>query len=139
MSTTARRALLDTSAIIEPPSAAQLRDHADELAVPVIAVGELHYGITATDDLVEQTRRRQRIRSILEVFDVLPFDLLAAEYYGALATLVREHGRNPRPRRMDLQIAATAVRHDIPLLTRNPDDFAGLEGALDLVALPPSG
>lgn len=39
---------------------------------------------------------------------------------------------------MDLQIAATAVRHDIPLLTRNPDDFAGLEGALDLVALTPS-
>ncbi|WP_202817294.1 PIN domain-containing protein [Serinicoccus sp. CNJ-927] len=83
MSTTVRRALLDTSAIIEPPSASQLRDHADELAVPVIAIGELHYGITATDDPLEQTRRRQRIRSILEVFDVLPFDLLAAEYYGA--------------------------------------------------------
>src|SRR6478752_3001159 len=31
----------------------------------------------------------------------------------------RQHGRNPRPRRMDPQIAATAARHGLILLTRN--------------------
>ena len=58
-----------------------------------------------------------------------------AEYYGALASLVRQNGRNPRPRRMDLQIAATAARHGLMLLTRNGSDFAGLESALAVVDL----
>lgn len=62
--------------------------------------------------------------------------MAAAEYYGMLAALVRQHGRNPRPSRMDLQIAATAARHGLTLLTRNGSDFAGLESALEVVDLP---
>lgn len=131
-----RRALLDTSVLIDPPSAQEISQHADEVAVSVIAIGELHYGVTATPDPLEQTRRRQRIQDILDAFDVLPFDLPTATYYGTVATLVREHGRNPRARRMDLQIAATALRHGLPLLTRNIDDFAGLGPALTVVGLP---
>jgi predicted nucleic acid-binding protein len=53
-----------------------------------------------------------------------------------MATLIRQHGRNPRARRMDLQIAATAVRHGLPLLTRNIEDFAGLEPAVTVIGLP---
>lgn len=131
-----RGALLDTSVLIDPPSARQVDQHADELAVSVIAIGELQYGITAATDPLEQTRRRQRIQNILDQFDVLPFDVPTAEYYGAMATLVRQRGRNPRARRMDLQIAATAVRHGLLLLTRNIDDFAGLEPTLTVVGLP---
>lgn len=136
MSSGPRRALLDTSVLIDPPSARQVSQHADELAVSVIAIGELQYGITVATDPLEQTRRRQRIQNVLDRFDVLPFDVPTAEYYGAMATLVRQHGRNPRARRMDLQIAATAVRHGLLLLTRNIDDFAGLEPALNVVGLP---
>lgn len=66
---------------------------------------------------------------------MLAFDIATAEYYGALAALVRRHGRNPRPRRMDLQIAATAARHDVALLTLNGDDFAGLESAITVIDL----
>jgi len=58
-----------------------------------------------------------------------------AEYYGALATAVRVYGRDPRPRRMDLQIAATAARNGLTLLTRNAADFAGLEQALEIIEL----
>lgn len=130
-----RRALLDTSVLFDPPSARQISEHADELAVSVIAIGELQYGVTAASDPLEQTRRRQRIQSILDEFDVLSFDVQTAEYYGALATLVRQHGRNPRARRTDLQIAATAARHGLLLLTRNADDFAGLDPALSVVDL----
>lgn len=78
----------------------------------------------------------RRALHILDRFEVLPFDVPTAEYYGALATLVRRHGRNPRSRRTDLQIAATAVRHGLVLVTRNIDDFAGLEPALTVVGLP---
>lgn len=128
-----RRALLDTSVVIDPPGAWQLTELADELAVSVMTIGELQYGITVAFDPVEQTRRRQRIQNVLDQFDVLPFDVSTAEYYGAMATLVRQHGRNPRARRMDLQIAATAARYGLSLLTRNGDDFIGLESALTVI------
>jgi hypothetical protein len=129
--------LLDTSVVIVPPTAREVAPYADELAVSVMTIGELQYGISAVADPLEQTRRRQRIQAVLEQFDVLPFDVPTAEYYGALATLVRQRGRNPRARRMDLQIAATAARHGLTLLTRNGDDFAGLESALTVIDLPP--
>ena len=43
-------------------------------------------------------------------------------------------GRSPR-RVADLQIAAVAIAHDLPLLTRNPDDVAALDGLLRVVAV----
>jgi hypothetical protein len=36
---------------------------------------------------------------------------------------------------MDLQIAATAARHGLSLLTRNGADFTGLEQALQVLEL----
>lgn len=131
-----RRALLDTSVLINFPSA-QVAEVADEVAVPAVALGELHYGVTAARDPLAQMHRRRRVQAIVDRFEVLPFDIEAAEYYGALASLVREHGRNPRPRRMDLQIAATAVRHSLALLTRNSGDFTGLESALVVIDMSP--
>lgn len=129
MTTPPRQALLDTSVLIDFP-ADRVAAMADELAISAITVAELHYGITATADPVEQLVRRRRLRLILDFYDVLAFDAEVAEFYGTLATLVRVSGRNPRPRRLDLQIAATAVRHGLHLLTRNGADFAGLEAAL---------
>jgi len=130
-----RRALLDTSVVIDF-RAGQVGQVADEVAVSAVTIGELQSGVAvATDPLVQITRRR-RVQAILDRFEVLPFDASVAEYYGALAGLVRQHGRDPRPRRMDLQIAATAARHDLALLTRNGSDFTGLESVLVVVNLP---
>lgn len=129
-----RRALLDTSVLIDYP-ADQVAEVADELAVSAITMAELHYGVSATADPLEQLRRRQRIQLVRELYDVLPFDAQVAEYYGTLATAVRLHGRNPRPRRMDLQIAATAARHGLMLITHNAADFVGLEQAIQIIGL----
>lgn len=127
-----RQAMADTSVVIDP---ARVTDHADELAVSILTLAELQYGITADADLMQQQRRRSRVQDVLDRFDVVPFDLLAAEFYGTLCTLVRQQLRSPRGRRLDLMIAATAARHDLPLLTRNPDDFAGLDSAVTVVNL----
>ncbi len=132
-----RGGLLDTSAVIEPPTVAAVEHY--DLAISVVTIAELHYGITANDDPMNQTYRRQRVADTIDQFDVLPFDIPTAEYYGALATLVRQHGRNPRARRLDLQIAATAVRHGLALLTRNGADFDGLETAVAVIDLPAAG
>ncbi len=130
-----RRALLDTSVVIDFP-AALVAEVADEVALSAVTIGELQYGVTASPDPLTQMYRRRRVQATLDRFEVLTFDVEAAEYYGTLAALVRQHGRNPRPRRLDLQIAATAARHGLMLLTRNGKDFAGLDSALDVVDLP---
>lgn len=129
-----RRALLDTSALIDFP-AARVADVADEVAVSAVSIAELAFGVTAATDPLTQMHRRQRVQTILDRFEVLSLDVSTAEYYGALAGLVRQHGRNPRPRRVDLQIAATAARHGLTLLTRNAGDFTGLESAVAVVDL----
>jgi predicted nucleic acid-binding protein len=40
---------------------------------------------------------------------------------------------------MDLLIAATAVAHDLPLVTHNADEFAGLEALIRVVDLEAPG
>lgn len=130
-----RRALLDASVLIDYP-AAQVAEIADEVAVSAVTIAELHYGVTAAPDPVVQLERRRYLQAILEHVDALPFDTSCAEYYGALASLVHRDGRNPRPRHMDLQIAATAARHGLTLLTRNGGDFRGLDSALVVIDLP---
>lgn len=135
MTTTKPRiALLDTSVVIDFPTA-QVAELVDEVAVAAVTIAELQYGVTAVRHPLQQLYRRKLVKEILDNFDVLPFDVVTAEYYGALAALVRKHGRNPRPRRMDLQIAATAAQHGLTLLTRNGNDFTGLESALRVVDL----
>lgn len=130
-----RRALLDTSVVIDFP-APQVAEVADEVAVSAVTIAELQYGVAAATDPLTQMFRRRRVQATLDRFEVLSFDVTTAEYYGALASLVRQPGRNPRPRRMDLQIAATAARHGLTLLTRNGSDFTGLESALAVADLP---
>lgn len=121
----------DTSVWIIPPTAG-MSGYGDEVAVSMVTIAELQYGSTVSDQ-VEALARRRRIRAILDHHLVLPLDVPTTELYGALAGMVRDAGRNPRPRRFDLLIAATAARHDMTLLTRDRDGFVGLERAVRVV------
>ena len=48
-------------------------------------------------------------------------------------------GRKTRGRRaFDLLIAATALATELPLYTRNPDDFEELDGLVEVVAVHPT-
>jgi predicted nucleic acid-binding protein len=55
---------------------------------------------------------------------VLPVTLAIAEHWGYLAVLVKAKGR-PRPV-VDAVLAATAVKHDLVLVTRNVRDYEDL-------------
>lgn len=131
---TPERIVLDTSIVIALPDVADLGPWADaEPMVSTVTVAELAYGLEV-DDPVERWVRTQRHDAVIRELTVVPFDLAAARVYGTLAAAVRRAGRNPPPRRMDLQIAATAASLSAPLLTRNAADFAGLDRLLTVVS-----
>lgn len=132
--TASARVLLDTSVIIDLERIEPGEHVEAEALVSAISIAELAYGLDI-DDPVQRQARTDRYIAVLSELVVLPFDLAAAKSYGTLAALVRRAGRDPRPRRMDLQIAATAARYELPLLTRNAGDFAGLEQMLDVIAV----
>jgi predicted nucleic acid-binding protein len=70
---------------------------------------------------------------VLHTYDVLPFDADVAEFYGGLvANIVHQAGCKPRPRRIDLLVAA-AVRHGYSLATRNGADLRHLERVLTVI------
>ncbi len=127
------RALLDTSVVIDYPASA-VAAHTSTAAVSTITLAELSYGLHTADPLVNAARE-QRYHWITTTFDPIPFDTRAARIYGALCATVRAVGRDPRPRRFDLLIAAVAVSLDIPLITRNEADFTGIHGSLTIIAV----
>ncbi|MGH8826997.1 MAG: PIN domain-containing protein [Jiangellaceae bacterium] len=126
------RVLLDTSAFIDLEEI-DLGVYRDARGVPSgVTLAELSYGLDV-DDPVERLARTEHLERALAELEVLPFDLPVARIFGTLASLVRRNGRNPRPRRLDLQIAATAAAHRVPLLTRNPGDFRSFAPPLEVL------
>jgi predicted nucleic acid-binding protein len=108
-----------------------------ELAVSAITMAELATGPEAALDSEERARRISLIQRAEDTFDQLPFELSAARVYGLIYAAVTAAGRKVRGRRaMDLLIAATALSNKLPLYTSNPDDFVGLQGLIDIVAVP---
>lgn len=129
------RGLVDTSVVIDLGTIDPGR-LPGELAVSAITMAELAAGPHATTDATERARRQDRLQRAEAVFDPLPFDIGAARAYGRVYAAVAVAGRKARGRRaVDLLIAATAVAADLPLYTRNPDDFEGLAGLLDVVGV----
>lgn len=129
------RGILDTSVVIdlERLDASALPR---EVAVTSITMAELAAGPHATSDSAERARRQDRLQRAEAAFDPIPFDAAAARAYGRIYAAVAERGRKARgARAVDLLIAAIAAATGLPLCTRNPGDFAGLEDLVTVVAL----
>ncbi len=125
------RGLLDTSVVIDLDSIARDR-LPDETAISAITLAELAAGPHAVTDEQERGRRQDRLQWAASRWDPLPFDGEVARAYGRIYATLRARGRASRRRVPDLLIAATALAHDLPLFTRNPDDFAGLETVIQI-------
>lgn len=108
-----------------------------EVAISAITMAELAAGPHATTDPDERGRRQDRLQRAEAVFDPLPFDVDSARAYGRIYSAVVAAGRKARGvRAVDLLIAATACALNLPLYTRNPDDFTALGDLVEIVALP---
>ncbi len=132
------RGLVDTSVVID----LERVDPADlpsEIAVSAVTLAELAAGPHATSDPEERARRQDRLQRTEATFESLPADGAVARAYGRVYAAVAAAGRKARGRRaFDLLTAATALAAELPLYTRNPNDFAELEGLLEVVLVPVS-
>jgi len=127
-----QRGMLDTCVVIDLPSIDPGLLPV-EAAVSSIVLAELAQGVAMTKDPVEMLARAQRLADAEAEFAAIPFDREAARRFGTLVALTIKANRSPRPRRMDLMIAATAAAHGLPLYTRNTDDFRGLERGVEVI------
>lgn len=130
------RGLLDTSVIIAREEDAGVESaFPEEVAISMATLAELHYGVFVAKDEVTRQHRLRRLGIIESSFQPIPIDAAVARALAAVAHAVKGAGRQPRRRVMDLWIAATALALRLPLYTRNPQDFEGLEGLVEIRAV----
>ncbi len=128
------RGLLDTSVVVS------LGGFTDSEALPArcfvsaITLAELSVGPLVAGSDAERIARQSVLQQVEADFHPIPFDDRAARAFGRVAAQLRASGRKTTARAYDALIAATAVANDLPVFTRNPDDFAGIE-SLTVVAL----
>jgi len=125
------RGILDTSVLI----ANDLTPVPGELAISVVSLAELSFGVLIAKTEEARALRLARLTALQRRFDALPVDDAVADSYARLAARVVQIGRQPRARVMDLLIAATAHAHGAAVYTRNADDLAGLEDLVPVVAI----
>ncbi len=119
--------LLDTSAVID----IDLIDFTPLPAVhaiTTITLAELAVGPLMASDPIARELRQRRLQWASLTFDALAFDEVAALAFGQVWAHAAAGRGNPRRRVADLQIAAIALANELPLATRNPDDFTDLGG-----------
>jgi toxin FitB len=125
------KAVLDTSVVI----ATDIGPLEGELSVSAVTVAELHYGVLVANDDATRAERLRRLTIVQRSFDPLPINDVVAASYGQMAAALGKTGRSPRPRVMDLLIAATAHANGAVLYTRNAEDLVGLEEIIEVVTL----
>jgi predicted nucleic acid-binding protein len=101
--------------------------------VTAITMAELHQGVAMAKNALMRAARTEQLAAAIVDFEPLPFDGQAAARYGTLVALTIAANRDPRPRRMDLMIAAIASSRGLPLYTRNEVDFTGLDSMVTVI------
>ena len=130
----AEAGLLDTSVVIALPLIdPELLPRT--VGISSVTLAELAAGPAATEDAHERARRQDRLQRVEATFDPMPFDGEAARAYGRVYAAVVAHGRKPRRRPADLQIAAVGLANGLAVVTRNGDDFEGLHGLVDVLVV----
>jgi tRNA(fMet)-specific endonuclease VapC len=89
-----------------------------ELLLPAIALGEFGEGFDDMEDAV--------LRTVRELHVLLPVDEETALAYARITRALRADGKLIGTN--DLWIAATSVRHEVPLVTANVAEFRRVEG-----------
>jgi toxin FitB len=96
----------------------------DSLFISVLTIGEINKGISKLPPSKRKTELETWLESILFRYDkrILPISLNIATRWGNLLGELEPKGRVLPI--IDSLIAATALEHDLTIITRNESDFA---------------
>jgi tRNA(fMet)-specific endonuclease VapC len=95
------------------------------IAVSVISYMEAYQGIDRDPDPVAAEARLQRFVEPVRLLPIIP---AIARRCALLRRTLRGQGRRVNSRALDLLIAATAIEHNLTLVTRNTDDYHDVPG-----------
>ena len=96
----------------------------EESAISPITIGELQAGVLAASDTDVRARRLATLETLSDI-EILAVDETVAASWALLRVHLAESGR--RLNVNDLWIAATALAHQIPVVTQD-DDFGPVDG-----------
>ena len=96
----------------------------DGIGISVITYIEVYQGVQRRRSLVAE----ETLETTLAIVPVLPVSLAIAQRCAGLREALRRRGRRTRSRALDLIIAATALEHDLTLVTRNIADYQDIPG-----------
>ena len=95
----------------------------DPLKVSVITIMELYYGAYKSE---KAAANLAKVRRIENAFDILSVDFSVAETFGMLKSALESQGTPLDD--FDLVIAASALAHNLTLVTNNEKHFRRVEG-----------
>jgi len=125
-----KRLLIDTNiyslALRGQPEIVDILRHIDRIGISAISVGELLYGFRGGS---RERKNRQELKQFLDSprVSLHSVDEETAEWYSAILQQLRKQG-TPIPTN-DIWIAAVAMQHGLPVLTRD-DHFSRIAGLL---------
>ncbi len=103
----------------------RFRQYGGRLHISTVSVGELYSWVFRKST---PARHRDALEDLLRDFTVLEVDQETARVFGEVRAKLLDRGR-PLPS-VDLLIAATALVHDLTLVTHNVAHFADVPGLL---------
>jgi tRNA(fMet)-specific endonuclease VapC len=121
--------LIDSDWVIdhlsEVEEAVELLSHlvADGIAISIITYMEVYQGILRSPN---KEQARAQFEAFLDAVPILPFSLALARRCAQLRQTLKAQGKRVNSRALDLVIAATALEHDLILVTRNTHDYADI-------------
>ncbi|MBO0848512.1 MAG: PIN domain-containing protein [Pseudonocardia sp.] len=124
------RALADTSVLVGLEQGRVQPRKLPPLTVSTVTIGELRFGLLAAREDAIRAVRLRTLQDALKL-DPLPVDEQVTDAWSEMRVALRTAGRCLAAN--DSWIAATAIAHDLPLVTQDRD-YDGVPG-LDVVKL----
>ncbi len=130
---TPRRALADTSIFVGLEAERFEADQVEgfEWGISVITLGELRLGVLQAAD-PDAASRRLSTYQLAQQFEALPVDDAVSDAWALLVSKLRAAKRKAPIN--DSWIAATAIAHQIPVVTQD-DDYDDMPG-LEVIKIP---
>ena len=103
-----------------------LWEPSDGVFISVVTVSELLMGVHRADNEARRKRRSEFVEAILAGVSVLDFTIAVARRHAHLYAQLSQQGRLIGAH--DMIIAATALHHNLSLLTDNVEEFSRVPG-----------